>query len=490
MLNEISLQTSYFKTLLEAVGLIDSDARNVGLDSAAYFHMLATHRIEARAWSKHETFYKENYPELYKIIAAQLELYRVNAVSQCNAISRLADQLEDGESIIILKGIRSLLRTGDLSNVRRAWDVDVILPDDVIQHMAAFEGIEMTHTGRRLPPHEVAHFDYNGVSFDVHAFFPICQPARLTDSSIVISSAKYGSMEHSFIRDNSIIAESFSNGRVRIPRAEVAALISISCMYGDYIACNLPHGRDRSPIRLGEILELREMLYDSDFNANIFVDFMELHEMRPLVRWMADIFAVILPSDSILASMLSKSESIGLPATSYGYRTILYGLWYHCGRSVEESIATHPGTHWLAKMLETKFQRRVNPSENEQIASFYNANTEEEIPGIRACAIRERKDGTLNLSLWIAPRHHAIRIVVDSQGDVFQFYVETSGTYRFRANRLGNDRVTYYHYEDGIMSISLRDREESLDDNCVIISVSEHGERVYDCLSIAALTFQ
>jgi hypothetical protein len=288
------------------------------------------------------------------------------------ALSTLRSRYLPGRSpIIVMKGIGYYARTRDEATLRRTLDLDIIVetPGVLVDTLRRDKAPEY----RSVSPHELINAKIEGMSVDLHAYYPIWRTENVTGDwqtqrhgqgpyhhfgEVIVEELSFQA-----ISDHAQLVDLFGLEGIYVPSPATSIIIICAHSYRDYISRSSVTMRTKPPIRFAEIAEICDFLSLPDFSHDELSALVMKFHAGQAVTWMAQ-FLAFHANDSRLADLVGVSPRKPDEALKAFPRAIWTGFFANIPASLT-SFAISPVT--TSGITETLFGARFQVTDEKAI---------------------------------------------------------------------------------------------------------------------------
>ena len=262
---------------------------------------------------------------------------------------RFVQSFCDGLDVVHVKGQSAYYRSGDPSHIRDSGDMDLCVnqPTVLRERLRNSPGLLEHSTNSRLPAHEFLNITFEELDFDLHKYIPVWRrtspnlslaPRRARDIPFVTSEARI-TIDDVMIAPASITAGEMS---LAAPNVTLAALICAVSVHRDFIMHCASHTRSRSPLRMSDVLELRDMLDHPQFDAKAFADAVRFYGVFDQLGWFGRLHERFLGDLRLLT--IWRDLTGGAERPSIVHRIVAHGFWMPFDQDPERDLVSRPAT--------------------------------------------------------------------------------------------------------------------------------------------------
>jgi hypothetical protein len=274
-----------------------------------YLEFSRKHRVAGRVVERLlQSARAEKHPRLFQLLSedfcrdiAQQQGTRAAALAFFRSLGPL------DRDFIVVKGAALFHATGNPFRIRRSNDTDMLVPDPTrLQSLVGHAGIEEY----KVPVlHEEVNLLYAGFKYDVHRHFPVW---RQHGSSVDVtalpaqghirhqSNVSISRLGYEEIRAESRVDARAQGIRLHHPGATLAAFLQVVHFHRDLIRLFVGWTYTRTRISLQELLDIRELVADPDFDSVLFRSLVEHHGAREQARACASYLLAIVGDGALL----------------------------------------------------------------------------------------------------------------------------------------------------------------------------------------------
>ncbi|MBY5637702.1 nucleotidyltransferase family protein [Rhizobium leguminosarum] len=216
-------------------------------------------------------------PYLKRLIVEQVRQTELEAILSADQRETVAKMLEDlpriqsvlslaerYSAVALIKGNTTFYREGDLFSARKTRDVDLVFQSaSAVAAMMQECGSEQRKLSGRLDQHEVASFEAEGLVIDAHRFCQVIVRVATPDGAIVETAGL--SFEDLAADLHTSVAGDF-----KILGPTMAALVTITHCYRDFVKYSSTTSRRKPAIRAGDLWDLKLAVNHPAFDIEKF----------------------------------------------------------------------------------------------------------------------------------------------------------------------------------------------------------------------------
>lgn len=317
---------------------------------------LITHRVGARVLAAAEggTGWDLGADVVRALQAEQRDVHTAFQ-ADVRALRLLNDaHLAPGAPAVLLKGYAAHLALGTPRSLRRTLDLDLVCarPEPLLDAVRRGEA----ESYRNPSPHELANARFFGRDVDLHAHYPIwsyapSRPTRTVDVEDGIVACHHGRLavaplEPARLLADAIPAAALGAPQVRVPDPAVSILILAAHAYRNAVSRSSVSVREKPPVRLVELVEIRDLLDHPRFDPDRLVELACALEAGRTLALAGSLVDAVLDDGRLSASAGSLGASPGrLPVSVWG------GIWIDPAYDARALLDRHVSTRAVADAL-------------------------------------------------------------------------------------------------------------------------------------------
>ena len=271
-------------------------------------------------------------------------------------LARFVQSFCSGIDVVHMKGQSAYYRSGDPAHIRDSNDMDLCLSQPTVlrERLRQSPGLLEHSTNSRLPAHEFLNISFEDLDFDLHKYIPVW---RRTAPDLVAAPSPachipYSTSEARITIDDVMLAPqtiTVGGQTMASPSVTLAAVISLVSVHRDFIMHCASHTRSRSPLRMSDVLELRDMLDHPAFNASAFAEAVRFYEVYDQLGWFGRLHETFLGDLRLLTTWRALTGETARPETVH--RIVAHGFWMPFDQDPERDLVDRPGIQRAAAAI-------------------------------------------------------------------------------------------------------------------------------------------
>lgn len=311
--------------------------------------LLRRHRVLGRALKRIEE--TGSTPEADAQAQAQAANEHVRELfhKREQTLARFVASFCSGIDVVHMKGQSAYYRSGDPAHIRDSNDMDLCLSQPTVlrERLRQVPGLFEHSTNGRLPAHEFLNITFEDLDFDLHKYIPVW---RRTSPNLVAAPSRacdipFATSEARITIDDVLLAPhliTVGGQSLVSPNVTLAAVISLVSVHRDFIMHCASHTRARSPLRMSDVLELRDMLDHPQFDAGAFAEAVRFHQVFDQLGWFGRLHETFLGDLRLLTMWREFTGNSERPETVH--RLVAHGFWMNFDQDPERDLVARPVT--------------------------------------------------------------------------------------------------------------------------------------------------
>lgn len=309
-----------------------SDEHNL-LDKIILHHVTGRALYSIQNGGRSECFSKTFINQLAEAYAKTYRAVQKNITT----IVSVSNYLPSEDSIVIIKGFATHYLKQN-KYIVRSGDIDV-LTKDYKELFAILQNENYAQTREEFM-HEAGEYSKNKIEIDVHKFFPIYRYHYAIYNEFENKRACHDLLyEPISYTDLLEYAVDLRDSKCKIPDANMMMIIICSHAFMNYTNMWSISHRGKSYIKLGEMLELYDLVTHKTFHIKTFLRLLEKYKAHDAVKWSITILMKLFGKNPLSAIFDDDElEKLGNDLGIKFPRCLWWGIWINAPIGIRDLL--------------------------------------------------------------------------------------------------------------------------------------------------------